>query len=132
MEILVEKYAQWLERKQGYGDIMPEKRRGPKDAALQSAFEAVRQNGTRFIPAARIQARIRATKLKFRDKADDVPGLQLCDLIAHPSHMFVRQQQGHVVTLGPFARRVVPILVHNKYDRGYSGNIPGYGTKYLP
>jgi hypothetical protein len=35
MEILVEKYAQWLERKESYGDIMPEKRRGPKDPALQ-------------------------------------------------------------------------------------------------
>jgi hypothetical protein len=46
--------------------------------------------------------------------------------------MYVRQQQRHAVILGPFARRVVPILVRHKYDRGYWGKIRGYGTKYLP
>ena len=132
MEILVEKYTQWLERKSSTGDIMPEMRRGKKDQALQRAFFTVRTFGTYFVKPDRIAARLPAKHLKFRSKAENITGLQICDLIAHPSHIHVRALQKHPVTLGPFGARVVPILTATKYDRSYWGRISGYGIKYLP
>jgi len=39
MEILVEKYARFLIRKNDIGDVMPESRQNPKDALLQKAEE---------------------------------------------------------------------------------------------
>lgn len=131
-EIMVEKYAQFLERNNDIGDIMPEARQGKKDRELQRQFERVRENGTRFVDAARIQSAIRTQNLKFRTKRDNVSGLQLCDLIAHPSHMHVRETQNHAVNLGPFAERVREILVAQKYDRSNQGRISGYGTKVCP
>lgn len=133
MEILVEKFTQLLERRNDIGDVMPEKRQGAKDSALQAAFEFVRENGTNFVQSHRIQSRIRARKLKFRTKRDNITGLQICDLIAHPSHMAIRHAQNHDVVLGPFAQRIIPMLKATKYDRSpYNGAIVGYGVKYLP
>lgn len=131
-EIIVEKYAQLLKRKGSIGDIMPEVRQGKKDRELQAQFERVRLEGTQFVSAATIQSFIRADKLKFRTKKDNVAGLQLCDLVAHPSHMHIREQEKHDVNLGPFAVRVRDILVQEKYDRSHRGVIRGYGTKLCP
>ena len=133
MEILIEKYVQFLERKKSRGDVMPEGRQGKKDAALQRAFLEVCENGTFYVSRERIAKNLTTTKtLKFRYKRDNIAGQQLCDLIAHPSHMNIRKSQNHEVDLGPFARKVITILDHDKYDRSYHGKISGYGWKYFP
>jgi hypothetical protein len=133
MEIMVEKFAKYLERQNSTGDIMPEKRYGKKDTALQEAFEVVRLDGTHFITAKRICERLPSKYLRFRSKDENVAGLQVCDLLAHPSHQYVRMKQGHQIELGAFAQKIVPILDGAKYDRSaYYGTIKGYGWKYLP
>lgn len=133
MEIIVEKYVQFLERRAACGDIMPEGRRGKKDVALQKAFLNVCQNGTFYVSNTRIENRLTTTKtLKFRYKRDNISGQQLCDLLAHPSHLYIRKRQNHDVTFGPFAEKVIQLLEQSKYDRSSSGRINGYGWKYFP
>ena len=132
MEILVEKYVQLLERKHAIGDIMPESRQD-KDALLQLAFDDVRKKGTDFVSKARIASALRGSQLKFRKKLDNIAGLQLCDLIAHPSHIYTRSLMAHDVSLGAFSTEVCNILVASKYDRSpWNGKIVGYGIKHLP
>ena len=132
MEILVEKYVQWLQRKNDVGDIMPEMRHGKKDQELQKAFENIRLSGTFYVKRDRIRRRLPAKTLKFRKKSDNVIGLQICDLIAHPSYIYVRQTRKHDVHPGPYALRVIGLLRQEKYDRSYWNVISGYGIKYLP
>lgn len=132
MEIIVEKFTLFLDACGESGDIMPEARQGKKDKALQDAFAEVRMNGTRYVSPDIIRNRLRAENLKFRTKKDNIAGLQLCDLIAHPSHLDVRYQKGHDITLGPFARAVVKILHDQKYNRSRTGEVRGFGMKYLP
>lgn len=132
LEVLVEKYVQYLEsRARSIGDIMPESRQD-KDALLQAEYDRIRENGTDYVDADRIRSALRGGKLKFRRKPDNVAGLQLCDLLAHPSHMYVREKMGHDVNLGPFAREICQELIANKYDRSGWGTIRGYGYKHLP
>jgi hypothetical protein len=132
MEVLVEKYAKFLRRKDDIGDIMPEGRKGNKDQRLQQAFLRVKQNGTYYASQALISRRIPSSNLKFRYKKDNVAGLQLADMIAHPSHMTVRDKMGHPVTLGSFCKQVKGVLEDSKYDRAWNGSIVGYGMKWLP
>jgi hypothetical protein len=132
MGILAEKYVRFLERRDEIGDLMPEARKGEKDARLQAAFTAVRDRGTEYVTSDRIKSALRGKALKFRTKENNVAGLQLCDLLAHPSHMNVRRHMGHNVTLGPFAEKIVAILEEGKYDRSSNGKIVGYGIKHLP
>lgn len=79
MEIMVEKYVQFLERVDDIGDIMPEARQGKKDRKLQEVFAGAKQNGTRFLNGNRgidrIHSRIRGAELKFRTKKDNISGL---------------------------------------------------------
>lgn len=132
MEIMVEKYAQYLKRMNSTGDIMPEARGNNQDKELQRQFYRYRLMGTRYADFALTRAHIPGKNLKFRTKKDNVAGLQLCDLLAHPSHFTIRQNLRHEVNLGPFAERVSEILVRQKYDRSYSGDVRGYGFKALP
>lgn len=132
MDIMTEKFALFLKRKNDTGDIMPEMRRGRADKDLQNAYIRTWRSGTYYAPRGLIQARLPAKNLKFRDKKANVAGLQLADLIAHPSALYVRQQKGHNVNLGPFALKVIDILKRKKYDRSIFNKIWGYGMKYLP
>lgn len=130
MDILVEKYVQLLERTKTIGDIMPEQRGRDQDRALQDAFTKTRSEGTFYVGSHRVQSVIRSKNLKFRSKKENIAGLQLCDLLAHPSHMIARELVKHQVTLGPFAIKVRDILIAKKYDRSSSGKIIGYGIKW--
>jgi hypothetical protein len=132
MAILADKYTRFLERKGSIGDIMPEARMGKKDAQLQAAYEAVRRDGVFYVSGAQICRAIPSQNLKLRPKSDNIAGLQLADLLAHPSHMLVRERQGHAVQLGNFCQRVKPVLLEQKYDRSNSGTVMGYGMKWLP
>lgn len=132
LEILVEKYVQFLERQDAIGDIMPESRQ-KKDRLLQAEYDRLRADGCDFVAVDRIESRLPGSKLKFRKKPDEIAGLELCDLIAHPSHILVRAKMGHDVNLGPFSTRVCRVLWAQKYDRSpYNGDIMGYGIKHLP
>ncbi len=132
MQIMTEKFARYLDRMGSFGDIMPEGRMGKKDQYLQEAYDAVRKNGIYYYSPAQICHRIPSSSLKFRYKKDNIGGLQLADLLAHPSHMNVRAGRGHAVQLGGFAQQVINILQASKYDRSATGTIQGYGIKYLP
>lgn len=132
MEILVEKYVRFLGREKSIGDIMPESR-DAKDKLLAAAYADIRANGTTWVKSAAIASSIPSAKLKFRKKKDNVAGLQLCDLLAHPSHINVRRRMNHAVTPGDFANKVIPLLEGKKYDRNpATGRILGYGIKHLP
>lgn len=132
LEIMIEKFVQFLERHDADGDVMPEARQGKKDDALMQEFTRICNFGTRFRTAEQIRARLRSKTLKFRRKPDNVSGLQLCDLLAHPSHLYVRKFNGHNVNLGAFGSQVVSILLQAKYDRSNTGRVQGYGFKYCP
>ncbi|MEI9419185.1 hypothetical protein [Mesorhizobium sp. Cs1321R2N1] len=71
MEILVEKYLQFLERMGTIGDIMPESRQS-KDDLLQKAFDGLRRGGCAYVSAPRIASAIRAKTLKFRTKLHSI------------------------------------------------------------
>jgi len=132
LEILVEKFVQYLENRAGeIGEIMPESRQD-KDKMLQAQYDRIRKDRTDYVSANRIASALLGPKLELTRKPDNAAGLQLCDLLAHPSHVYVRQQMGHDVNLGPFASKVCEHLVACKHDRSGWGTIRGYGYKHLP
>ena len=132
MEVLMEKYALCLNRRSAIGDVMPEARGRKQDDALQTEFSRVREKGTRYVSRDLVVTAIPSKSLKFRTKKDNVAGLQLCDLLAHPSHYTIRENLRHPVKLGGFASRVSEILVNSKYNRSSFGKVWGWGAKALP
>ncbi len=71
-------------------------------------------------------------QLKMKPKSDNIAGLQLADLIAHPSfHVMLAYRAGKPLT-DNFGGKIGKILEDSKYIRSFSGQIDGWGRKWLP
>ncbi|MFI4975634.1 MAG: DUF3800 domain-containing protein [Caulobacterales bacterium] len=133
MSLMAEKYAQYLIRAGGHGDIMPEARGKRKDQALQAAFDRVRAYGTQFVSGEVIQERLPAKSLKFRSKADNVTGLQIADSLTKAAQDFVLLRRKVINNVSPFTTQIHGVLEVGKFDRNPTyGTIWGYGIKFLP
>ena len=80
-----------------------------------------------------MKAAIPSKTLKFREKRDNITGLQICDLVAFPSHVV----RAAVYSSCSYARAVHDSACScacggKKDDRSGDGIIQGYGMKALP
>ena len=130
--VLIERYAQWLDDRGARGDAMAESRGAREDLRLKKSFTRVYRNGTDYVAPDLVQARLTSSELKVKAKANNIAGLQLADMIAHPSFRAVlARREGH--GLDPtFGGRIGDILERSKYRRRPIGSIEGFGTKWLP
>ncbi|MEL7604387.1 MAG: DUF3800 domain-containing protein, partial [Bacillota bacterium] len=119
----------------GYrGDVMVEKRGGEEDKKLMDSYNRLYEHGTDDISKEVWQNRLTSNQLKLRDKQANITGLQLADLIAHPSRREILiENQLLEDKRDTFSDQICAILRKNKYRRNpYTGQISGYGTKLLP
>lgn len=131
---LVERYVLWLRSKNLTGDVVAEPRFARVDKKLKAAFAYIYANGTDNIPAATVQKHLTSAELKFDPKANNICGLQLVDMIAHPSHHNVRAGFPNQPEMkAAFGLRVVDLLKKDKYRRNpWNGITMGWGIKRLP
>lgn len=117
LAVLLERFVFFLDRTDAVGDVMSESRGGKEDRRLKDSFARLWERGTDYIDPQRIQARLTSKQLKVKTKANNVAGLQLADLLAHPSRSEVLRDHGlQRADLAPFAARVVRVL-RDKYDQ---------------
>lgn len=115
--ILLERYVFFLKRMQTHGDAMAESRGGNEDRRLKAAFLRLWNHGTDYVGPDQFQAVLTSRQLKVKTKANNIAGLQLADLIAHPSRNEILNEQGLLQRqIAPFANRVIEIL-SKKYDQ---------------
>ncbi len=132
LEVLLERYVLWLRRQGAKGDVMAEVRGGRHDRNLEKSFTRMHKNGSTFVEREHFQKHLTSGKLKMKRKAANVAGLQIADLLAHPSASYVRHRLSDGPAPAEFASKLVEILVKRKYDRSWMGLIKGYGIKWLP
>ncbi len=128
LEILLERYVFFLNRIGGTGDVMAESRGGNEDRALKQAYTELLERGSHFVGADQFSRALTSRQLKVKMKANNVAGLQLADLLAHPSRTEILAERslfGREV--GLFSGKVIAVL-QRKYDRG-GDKI--YGKKFL-
>lgn len=114
---------------------MVEARYKKADKKLKRSFAAVYEHGTEHLPAKELQRRLTSGEISLSTKAAQVAGLQLCDLIAHPSARAMREDRlGGVHPKEPdFGMRIASVLEREKYMRHpKTRRIEGWGTKWLP
>lgn len=132
MAVMLERFIFFLEAKEGVGDVMAESRGRSEDLRLKKSFRLLWNNGTEFIENTRIQNSLTSKELKVKPKANNVSGLQLADLIAHPSRRAILRSIGKLKNVRTvFGDRIEEIL-QGKYYKSSSGKIWGYGKKILP
>ncbi len=113
---------------------MVERRGGREDSKLKDSYARLYEHGTDNIPPERWHERLTSRELKVKPKSANIAGLQLADLIAHPSRREVLIEYQLIVDdRDTFGDRICAILRQSKYHRNRrTGQIEGYGKKLLP
>ncbi|MBL7645817.1 MAG: DUF3800 domain-containing protein [Candidatus Hydrogenedentes bacterium] len=132
LAMLVERYTRWLTRRGGTGDVMAESRGGKEDMRLKKSFRGLLEQGTSFMDASQIRGPLTSIELKVKPKSNNIAGLKLADLLAHPSYSFLRAQYDGQPRPTNFGGKLTDILRASKYDRSSRGEIEGWGIKWLP
>ncbi len=128
LAILLERFNFWLNRRNAKGDVMAESRGGKEDRRLKESFHHLWEQGTDFVDPEQFQKSFTSRQLKVKPKSANVSGLQLADIIAHPSRAEILDEEGFLGrTLAPFAKRIIEVL-QRKYDR-QGGRV--FGKKFI-
>ena len=134
LSVMLERYVLFLHYGSNNGDEMVESRGGIEDRKLVESFEGLYQNGNKNISKAIWQECLTSSKLKARQKSANICGLQLADLLAHPSRREILIDH-NLISDGRdiFGDRITEILRSSKYLRdNKTGKLDGYGKKLLP
>jgi hypothetical protein len=124
LAVLVERFVYFLNRKNSRGDAMAESRGGKEDMRLKGEFLRLWEQGTDYVGPGEFQNALTSKRLKVKQKPNNISGLQLADLLAHPSRNEILKEQGlWDKEISPFGRRVITIL-QQKYDR-LAGGVSG-------
>jgi hypothetical protein len=132
LEILLERYVYLLRQLGAVGDVMAEVRGGKPDRRLEKSFARLYDNGTSYIRPSMMARNLTGRSLKMRPKSANVAGLQIADMIAAPSALYVRSVYNDESSPNRFGGKIVSILVAEKYYRRHNGVINRYGIKWLP
>ena len=89
LTVLLERYVRWLERRNSLGDVLAESRGGKEDRRLKDSFSRLIDQGSDFVPPEIFAAQLTSRQLKVKQKSNNIAGLQIADLIAHPSYRAV-------------------------------------------
>ena len=133
LRCLVERYVLYLRNHQAKGDVVIEARFKKADKKLKASYEKIYLEGTENIPPRVIQSCLLSKDIMFETKRSNVAGLQIADLLAHPSARHMRFLRNGEDEPSDFGGSVAQILVEQKYTRNpQTGTINGYGRKWLP
>lgn len=134
LKVLLERYVLFLNYHDSRGDVMVESRGGREDQKLKNSFSRLYGEGTDHIPLDIWQSRLTSKELKVKPKKVNITGLQLADLIAHPSRREILIDADLLIDDREiFGDRICKILRRYKYLRNQrTGQIEGYGKKLLP
>lgn len=131
LAVLLERYVFFLEDNNLIGDVMVESRGGKDDKRLKKSFSKIYNEGTDYIDKYRFEKKLTSKQLKAKPKNANISGLQLADLIAHPSKKDILLDYELIKNnKNVFGDRIID-TIKNKYYSKYN-KVLGYGKKKLP
>lgn len=117
LAVLMERFVLYLKRNNLKGDVMAESRGGKEDMRLKKSFSNLIEKGTDFISPEIFNDVLTSKELKIKPKTANISGLQLADLIAHPSRFEILKENRFIEkAIPPFTSKIIGIL-QNKYDK---------------
>jgi len=84
MAVLLERYVFFLNNNRTQGDVLAESRGGKEDKRLKESFHRLWEQGTQHVEPSQFKQALTSCQLKVKPKANNIAGLQLADLLAHP------------------------------------------------
>jgi hypothetical protein len=132
MAFLLERYCGLLRFSRDKGDVMAESRGGVEDRALKDAYCHLWREGTFYHSPGFFQDVLTSKQLKLKKKEHNIAGLQVADLLAHPSKLRILAERGRIALPPDTFGSIVAQVVEPKYNRRFgTGEIWGYGKKLV-
>lgn len=133
LNVLLERYVNFLLENDGYGDVVAEVRGKKEDRKLKSEFEHFYENGTYYLKASTVQQRLSSKKLKLKTKEARISGLEISDMLATPMKFLTLYKYERIPELSDNFTRKVLEKVHPKIRRcPYNKKrTKGFGTKLI-
>lgn len=137
LEYLMQRYQYWMQdlsKQYGdiMGDIMAEARGGNEDRVTKETYRLIYQ-GDGYNKLKGAERYYSSKEIKLKRKKENIAGLQLADLLSHPSRRYILSQHGLANNLSPesFEQSIVEVLVERKF-RKYQEKIEGAGAVLFP
>ena len=124
-KIMLERYQCFLNDKGATGTIYIEKSTNNIKSILEKILESVKEEGTYYIPAVLFQKALGGKEIYFKNKSDNIAGLQVVDIIARA---VFREIIGDIINTG-FNKKICDCM-RSKYFKMY-GRTKGYGLKLI-
>jgi hypothetical protein len=131
LKVIVERYVLELHGRGLRGDVMAESRGGKEDRRLKDEFASIYLTSA-AVGNNRFAERLTSSQLKVKPKSGNIAGLQLADMIAHPSFVATKARHEGAELPNNFGGRIAAVLEASKYRCGWTGLIDGFGRKWLP
>lgn len=133
MLCLIERYVMYLRAHKWRGDVMIGARFKSADKKLKASFARIYQDGTDNIRPLHVREALLSGDIQMKPKSENVAGLQMADLFAHPSARSMRFEREKRPQPDDFGTRIVDLLIAKKYRRHPQRmTIDGFGRKWLP
>lgn len=127
---MLERYVDFLDKKDAVGDVMAESRGGEEDLALKQIYRDFYDKGTEYRRSPLVQRTLTSRELKMKRKSERVNGLELADLLAIPTKIDVLITYGKAELKENFSKRIIE-AIQTKYYRNWLGKVKGYGKKII-
>ena len=127
------RYCFFLARHQAKGDVLAESRGTEEDMALKTAYTRLYENGTGVKAGPFFQQHLTSKEIKIKPKVNNVAGLQLADMLAHPLKKYTLLQKGILAEAdGDYFWKKVVDAAKMKLDcRATDGFVDGYGLVFI-
>ena len=99
---------------------------------LKASYRRVYNEGTEYEAVEEFGRFLTSRQLKVKQKTNNVAGLQIADLVAHPSYRATLARKNKQSLPLNFGGEIAQILEKEKYYRSPNGRIDGWGRKCLP
>lgn len=131
---LLQRFAGYLNHINRVWDVMAEARGGTEDLLLQESYSRVYEHGIWGVTSAGyFQSALSSRQLKLRQKKANISGLQLADLLGHPTKMWALRHYNLICEEpAPFAKRLMKIVEHKFNRKLYINRLEGYGIVLYP
>jgi len=129
---LLERYPGWLNHRNAVGDALAESRGGEEDLQLKQAYRRAYESGTSLIPWKEFQRTLTSKDIKLKRKRDNIAGLQLADIAAHPlKQQLLAERKIIEPPAGTFGARLAAVMAGKLNAHENTGRVEGYGKVWL-
>ena len=137
LQVILERFCKRLKFINQTGTVIVESQGKKEEKRLSENYEKIYNNGTCYVAKEHFKNHITNSQLKFATKQKvllhKIYGLELCDLVAHPSMNYIKKINNLPHSQKAiFGQKIAEILENSKYYRSENGKIDGYGIKLLP